>query len=84
MNVRKHAGNADVEVRLAWRDDGVELTVADTGSGAQPSQGGGGYGLSRMAERVQAVGGTVVAGPATGRGFLIEVRVPAGGPPPGS
>ena len=76
-NVRKHAGNATVEVHLAWDDQGgVQLTVADSGGEATASADGAGYGLSGMAERVRAVGGTVTAGADAGSGFRVHVAVP--------
>jgi signal transduction histidine kinase len=80
-NVRKHAGNADVEVALVWADDQVELTVADSGDGTG-SLGGSGYGLAGMAERVSAVGGRVASGPLAGGGFRVRVTVPTAGRPP--
>ena len=76
-NVRKHAGNAAVEVHLAWdAQGGVELTVADSGGEATASADGAGYGLSGMAERVRAVGGPVTAGADAGSGFRVHVAVP--------
>ena len=78
-NVRKHAGNADVDVALVWADDHVELTVTDTGDGPTVSLGGSGYGLSGMAERVTAVGGTVDSSALTGQGFRVHVTVPISG-----
>ncbi len=76
-NVRKHAGNAAVEVHLAWdAQGGVELTVADSGGAAAANADGAGYGLSGMAERVRAVGGRVTAGPDGGSGFRVHVAVP--------
>ena len=77
-NVRKHAGNADVEVALAWADGQVELTVLDTGGGTS-DLGGSGYGLSGMTERVTAAGGRVACGPRPGRGFQVHVTMPTAG-----
>jgi signal transduction histidine kinase len=81
-NVRKHAGNADVDVGLVWADDQVELTVADTGNEGIVSSGGSGYGLSGMAERVHAVGGSVEAAALAGRGFRVCVILPTAGQVP--
>ncbi len=76
-NVRKHAGNAAVEVHLAWdARGGVELTVADSGGEPPASADGSGYGLSGMAERVRAVGGRVTAGTDGDSGFRVHVAVP--------
>ena len=78
-NVRKHAGNADVDVALIWADGQVELTVVDTGDGPTTSLDGSGYGLSGMAERVNAVGGSVETAALTGQGFRVHVAVPTAG-----
>ncbi len=90
-NVRKHAGNADVDVGLVWAEDQVELTVTDTGNEGIVSSGGSGYGLSGMAERMHAVGGSVEAAALPGQGFRVCVTMPVAGqvpadhqpPPPG-
>ena len=82
-NVRKHAGNADVDVAVVWADQQVELTVADTGDGGSVSLGGSGYGLSGMAERVHAIGGSVEAAAVAGQGFRVHVTVPTTGQLPG-
>ncbi|MEV6926738.1 histidine kinase [Dactylosporangium sp. NPDC051485] len=64
-NVRRHAApSAEVVVRLTAR--GV-LTVESDMSDVTPQQRPGGTGLVSLAERVQAVGGTLRAGPANGR-----------------
>ncbi len=76
-NVRKHAGNADVDVALTWTDDDVTLTVADSGSEQAVDLGGSGYGLAGMIERVRAVGGRVETAARAGRGFRVVVVVPA-------
>jgi two-component system sensor histidine kinase DesK len=53
----------------------VELSVEDDGTG--PSGAPHGNGLTGLAERLAAVGGTLEAGAAPGRGFRLVARVPA-------
>lgn len=73
-NVVRHAPHAKtVEVVVRCRGDEVTVTVADDGPGQ--ARGDGGYGLVGMAERVQALGGHVTAGPRPGGGWLVEARV---------
>ncbi|MFI6325397.1 sensor histidine kinase [Nonomuraea sp. NPDC050556] len=65
-NVRRHApGTGWVEADLRLVDRGVRLRVRNFGSAADPrvSRLGGGFGLVGMAERVEALGGRLYAGP---------------------
>ena len=47
-NVRKHAAARNVEVRLCYAGTTVRLTVKDDGTGFDPGQQNGGYGLAGM------------------------------------
>jgi signal transduction histidine kinase len=65
-NVRRHAPGADwVEADLRLHSGGVRLRVRNFGSATDPrlSRLGGGFGLVGMAERVEALGGRLTAGP---------------------
>ncbi|MDF7665271.1 histidine kinase [Bifidobacterium sp. ESL0745] len=78
-NARKYAGTGViVEVSEAWNDNGLHLTVRDNGNGTSASLDGHrpGYGITGMRERIEAVGGTVVAGPRVGGGFEVDVTLP--------
>ncbi|MGW6264863.1 sensor histidine kinase [Cellulosimicrobium funkei] len=88
-NVRRHAhGATRADVRVAVRPaphGAVTVTVTDDGAaaGAEPEPG---YGLRGMRERVESVGGSLVAGPApspSGRGFRVRAVFPWPGSPPG-
>ncbi len=78
-NVARHAGPAEVTVRVR-RDGGhVVVTVADGG----PARGwrpvpGAGHGLAGLRERVGSLGGTLLAEPVDG-GFRLSARIPDGG-----
>ncbi|MFG2139128.1 sensor histidine kinase [Streptomyces sp. NPDC048650] len=82
-NTRKHGGpDAGATVRLAYRDNDVDLLVEDDGRGAQHElyeEGGAdglGHGLIGMRERVGMVGGSLDAGPRPGGGFRISAVLP--------
>lgn len=80
-NVRRHAPGADwveADVRPAGR--GVELRVRNFGSASDPrvSRLGGGFGLIGMTERVTAVGGELVAGPAQDGAWEVRAWFPTG------
>ncbi len=89
-NVRKHAGgDAQVDIRLRYLPDAVELEVADDGAGRRRRPARlrtGGLGLVGMQERVGATGGTLHAGPRRDGGFLVRAQLPlsAADPPAGT
>ncbi len=78
-NCVRHANGASVEVAIAR--DGGHVRVAVRSRGGAPTatagQGGEGWGLQMLRERVTALGGTFRAGPEA-EGWLVEARLPAG------
>ncbi|TDC62394.1 sensor histidine kinase [Streptomyces hainanensis] len=82
-NVVKHARASRAEVRLRWRDEGLEIHVHDDG-GAVGGAGlpSGGNGLIGIRERAAACGGNATAGPrADGRpGFEVRAVLPLPAP----
>jgi signal transduction histidine kinase len=75
-NTLKHAGpGAEAAVRFDWNDDGLTLTVSDTGRGCEPDNNGG-RGLIGMRERLAVVGGSVAAGPGPEGGFVVRAWLP--------
>jgi signal transduction histidine kinase len=78
-NVRKHAAASRVTVTLSYLDDVTMLDVHDDGVGFDHAAtvAAGGLGLQAMAERVAALGGSLVVESAPGEGTTIAVEVPA-------
>jgi two-component system CheB/CheR fusion protein len=79
LNVVKHSGTTNAEVRLARVDSSVELEVADDGSGfdrSRPRQGERSFGLFQIRQRIEALGGTVEVSSEEGRGTRIKCVVP--------
>lgn len=75
-NARRHArGATRVDVRITGDPAAVRVEVSDDGSGRR-GRTGSGFGLVGMAERVEALGGRVSAGPASGRGWRVDAVVP--------
>jgi signal transduction histidine kinase len=73
-NTAKHAGATRVHVRVARREDGLQLTIADDGKGgADPANGSG---LTGLADRVEAIGGTLRIDSPDGQGTTLSVRLP--------
>ncbi|MGH8776974.1 MAG: sensor histidine kinase [Jiangellaceae bacterium] len=83
-NVLRHAGATPVTVRVHRERDALVLEIRDRGRGAPAAAGpaSSGLGIPGMRQRAAAVGGTLQAGPAPGRGFLVRavLPLPPGGP----
>ncbi|MFG1617747.1 sensor histidine kinase [Nonomuraea wenchangensis] len=78
-NVRKHATRtAWVEADLRRHDRSVVLRVRNFGSSPDPrvSRLGGGFGLVGMAERVEALGGRLYAGPSSEGAWEVVAEFP--------
>jgi PAS domain S-box-containing protein len=74
-NVTKYAGAATVRVRIAARAEGVFVEVSDDGvGGADPA---GGSGLRGLADRVEALGGSLEVSSPGGAGTTLRAQIPA-------
>jgi signal transduction histidine kinase len=74
-NVVKYAGATRAEVRLAQTNGELTFEVVDDGNGFDPSETGYGTGLQGMADRLDALGGTLEVRSAPGAGTTIIGRV---------
>ncbi|MGH3132587.1 MAG: sensor histidine kinase [Gaiellaceae bacterium] len=74
-NALKYAGPARAWVAVHWRDEELELEVANDGRGDGDGTGGG-QGLAGMRERVSLYGGTIESGPRDGAGYVVRARLP--------
>ena len=74
-NVARHAPRASsVEVSVGQDRSAITVEVVDDGPPVRSHRGG--YGLVGMRERVEALGGTLCAGPRSGAGWAVRVRLP--------
>jgi signal transduction histidine kinase len=76
-NVAKHAGASHVWLRVETADAHVELAVRDNGVGGA---GGPGSGLTGLADRAEAAGGSLEVDSPTGAGTCITARIPLAEP----
>jgi signal transduction histidine kinase len=75
-NVARHSGSATAQIRLAWQENQICLSVWDEGRGFDPLSGvGKGLGLVSMRERVEALGGSMSVSSSPGN-TRIEAYVP--------
>jgi signal transduction histidine kinase len=79
-NVLKHAGKARATVVVGYEDEALRIEIADDGRGVNGRAIADGHGLIGMRERVAVYGGSFEAGPCTGGGFRVAVRLPYGEP----
>ena len=75
QNVAKYAEAAHVTVRLAKEANAVTFEVADDGRGFDPDSAGYGTGLQGMADRLEALGGSLEVRSRPGAGSTIVGRV---------
>jgi signal transduction histidine kinase len=73
-NSLRHAGPANVTVRLRYSDDALDLEIADDGPGRRGTSVG--WGLVGIRERVAMFGGSLTVGERPGGGFLVGATLP--------
>jgi signal transduction histidine kinase len=82
-NITRHAPAASaVAVTLAHDREAITVEVTDdapAATGRFPHASG--YGLAGMRERVEALGGTLSAGPRPAAGWAVRATLPAPGRP---
>ncbi|MGH2546386.1 MAG: histidine kinase [Actinomycetota bacterium] len=76
QNVAKYAEATSAAVRLAEEDGHLVFTVTDDGRGFDPEVTPRGSGLQNMADRLEALGGTVEIRSAADHGTTIRGRIP--------
>jgi len=76
QNVAKYAGGASAIVQLGVNDGNLTFEVADDGVGFDPANTKHGTGLQGMADRVEAIGGSLAVRSTPGAGTVVSGRVP--------
>lgn len=76
QNAAKYAGDAKVEIRLHHEDASLTFLVRDEGRGFDPKTVKRGAGLQNMADRIEALGGTLAVASSPGGGTLVTGTVP--------
>jgi signal transduction histidine kinase len=76
-NVAKHAGAACIAITAGLREGRLLLEIRDNGAGGAGFRAGGG--LRGLADRVEAVGGTLRRESPPGDGTRLTADLPLGG-----
>ena len=81
FNVVKHARTASARVVLKRTNGQVRLLVADEGQGFDPTtskarEGEGGFGLSSIRQRAEALGGDMKVKSTPGHGSVVVLQIP--------
>jgi signal transduction histidine kinase len=77
QNAAKHAGpGASASVWLFDGDGELRFRVEDDGQGFEPARVGPGTGLTNLADRLSAVGGSIRIDSAAGRGTRVAGQIP--------
>ena len=76
QNAAKYADPASVQVRLSEDDGALRFSVSDDGAGFDPATTPRGTGLQNMADRVEALGGTLSIVSSPGSGTTVTGRIP--------
>jgi signal transduction histidine kinase len=76
QNAAKYAEASGVVVRLGEEDGHLVFSVADQGRGFDPLSTPRGAGLQNMADRVEAIGGSIEVTSTPGEGTTVTGRVP--------
>lgn len=75
-NALRHARAASVQVRVGCGQSQVVMSVTDDGIGFDPSTADGGMGLTNMADRVGALGGSFSIESTPGEGTVVRATFP--------
>ena len=83
INIVKHAGAKTVKVGIARRDNEIQVTVEDDGTGFDVSKLGlpsgkeGGFGLFSIKERLEYIGGRLEIESSPVKGTRVIITAPA-------
>ena len=77
-NVAKYAGASAATIELTQQDGRLRFTVRDDGAGFDPGATAYGTGLQGMADRLDAIGGSLHVASSVGEGTTVTGSVPVG------
>ena len=79
QNVAKYAEASRADLTLRQTGETLEFEVRDDGRGFDPASTPRGSGLQNMADRLEALGGSLEVASAPGEGTIVTGRLPAAG-----
>jgi signal transduction histidine kinase len=79
-NCVRHAGAHSIRVNVIGHSEGLDVSVADDGTGFDPAQCRNGLGLRGLEERVKELDGEMAITSAAGRGTTLTLHLPLPAP----
>jgi two-component system sensor histidine kinase UhpB len=81
-NAVRHGSPTAISIVVKARTDGsIDIRVTDDGGGLKPGNGGSGYGIIGMQERVATLGGRLdISNSHDGQGVVVSAHLPAPAP----
>lgn len=78
INVEKHAQASHIDVLVNWRDNFMDISVADNGKGFDPNsvQKDEHFGLDIMQERIAIIKGKIMIDSSVNSGTVVSISVP--------
>jgi len=77
-NVEKHAQASHIDVLVTWRDNFIDISVADNGKGFDPNlvQKDEHFGLDIMQERIEIIKGKLMINSSANSGTVVSISIP--------
>jgi two-component system sensor histidine kinase DegS len=78
INAEKHAQASHLDVLVNWRDNFIDISVADNGKGFDPNmiQKDEHFGLDIMQERIAIIKGKLMIHSSANSGTVVSISVP--------
>lgn len=77
QNIIKHASASTITVHLHYKNDVVDVTIADDGKGFETDKiNGDGLGLQNIASRAKLIGGSAAVESSPGKGCTLTLTIP--------
>ena len=74
-NIERHAHATEVEFRMTFAEDQLEIVISDNGKGFDAKTKRGGNGLKNLSLRLSQLGGRYVIESSMGKGTIVTIAL---------